>query len=272
MPEETTSADRAWRRWIVIAVVAILLTSSLLGFVVIPVVQGASSGLDAYDAICRAFGVQPGSPSRPTPPSQAQAQPTSNVAWNTRTLNDLFGGNRKAGGQLAESAGCVGCHAPDGTSPDPSIPRLSGQSAFAIYKQLHDFKSGARVNEIMTPQVQGLEDKQIADVALYYSNLYRGDLDVQRPAFVGAEVERLVVEGDSERALPPCTACHGRLAGGPIEVPTLAGQHRGYVLNQLQAFAKRERHNDIYERMRSVAAKLTDHEMALLAVYYSSTP
>ena len=49
------------------------------------------------------------------------------------------------------------------TRADPTIPRNAGQSRFAIYKQLHDYKSGARVSDVMTPLVTDLSDKQIAD-------------------------------------------------------------------------------------------------------------
>ncbi len=69
--------------------------------------------------------------------------------------------------------------------------------------QLHDFRSGARVNEIMSAQVQGLDDRSIADVATYYGHLVRGDSDLQNPPFVDAEVENLVVNGDVARGIPP---------------------------------------------------------------------
>ena len=41
------------------------------------------------------------------------------------------------------------------------------------------------------------------------------------------------------------------------EVPTLTDQHQDYLQAQLEAFAKNERHNDIYYRMRDVASRLT---------------
>jgi cytochrome c553 len=250
------------------AVGALLVLGIALGFVVIPVVQGASGGIDAFTAICRAFGILPGTPARPNPVSLAQAQPVSQVAWTGKTLGELEHGDPKRGEQVAQQR-CIACHQPDGASAAPNIPRMAGQSATAIYKQLHDFRSGARVNEIMSAQVQGLDDQAIADVAIYYGHLLRGDSDLQNPPFVGAEITNLVVNGDVARGLPPCTACHGARAGGPIETPTLATQHADYIEAQLQAFASGARHNDIYHRMRSFASRLTPQEMKLLAIYYS---
>lgn len=258
----------AWRMRVWAAVAAALGLGAVLGFLLIPLVQGGSVGLDPFTAICRALGILPGTPARLTPVSTAAPQPVTQVAWTAATLAEIDRGDWARGAQVAEQR-CVACHAPDGSSAAPNIPRMAGQSVFAIYKQLHDFRSGARVNETMSAMVQGLDDQAIADVAAYYSHLQRGASDLQNPPFVGLEVEILVVNGDVARGLPPCVACHGARAGGPVEVPALTSQHADYIEAQLQAFAKADRHNDIYHRMRSVASRLTPAEMHLLAIYYA---
>jgi cytochrome c553 len=260
--------DAVWRGRIWYAVTGVLALGVVIGFLLIPLVQGSAGGIDAWTAICRALGVLPGSPAQVSPSSIATPQPVTQVAWTAKTLAELDHSDRGHGAQVAEQR-CVACHAPDGSSAAPNIPRMAGQSMFAIYKQLHDFRSGARANAIMSPQVEGLDDKSIADVAAYYGQLRRGASDLQNPPFVGAEIENLVVNGDVARGLPPCGSCHGTRAGGPIEVPTLTDQHSDYLETQLLAFAKDERHNDIYHRMRSVASRLTPREMKLLATYYA---
>ena len=259
--------DERWRLWSTLAVVAAILLAATLGFIIVPVLQGAAGGIAPLSAICRAFGVQPGVPSRPTPPSQAQPQPVTRVAWTIQTIDGLYQADRVRGEKIAKER-CIACHTPEGNSPDPSIPRNAGQSAFALYKQLLDFQTGSRANPIMSGMVQGLDNTQIADVAAYYGHLVRGSLDPQRAPFVDAEIENLVVNGDATRNLPPCIACHGDRAGGPIEVPTLTYQYAEYLQAQLKAFATGARHNDIYHRMRSVASKLTDREMMMLGLYY----
>ena len=264
------SQDAAWRRWGTVAVLAILTVGALLGFVVLPVVQGASAGIDAYTAICRALGVAPGSPARPTPPSDSAARPVTRVSWSMETFEALYRADRANGERLAAER-CVACHTVEGNTPDPTIPRNLGQSRFALYKQLHDYRSGSRANDIMSPLVKDLSDKDIADLAAYYGALVRGAIDPQRtsPFFVGAGIENLISNGDFARGLPPCAACHGTRAGGPIETPTLTGQNAQYLETQLTAFATGQRANDIYHRMRSVAEKLKADEMKLLAIYYS---
>lgn len=269
MSESSLAEDKRWRLWGAVAVVTVLTLGAALGFVVLPVVQGQAGGIDPYTAICRALGIAAASPARATPSSDAAAQPVTQVSWSADTMAELYRADRANGARIAEER-CIACHTVEGNSPDPSIPRNAGQSAIALYKQLHDYKSGARANEIMSPLVQELDDKAIADLAAYYGRLVRGDLDPQRtPPYVGVEIDNLVTNGDIARGLPPCAACHGARAGGPIETPTLSGQYAQYVEAQLQAYAGGARHNDIYHRMRSVASKLTPTEMKLLGIYYS---
>ena len=264
------TSDRAWRLWGGVAVAALLAVAVVLGVIVIPIVQGSAAGIDPFTAICRAIGIAPGSPARPTPSSESPPYPVTRVSWTDATLGELYQAKRQDGEALAQER-CISCHTVEGNTPDPTIPRNAGQSRFAIYKQLHDYKSGARVSDIMTPLVADLSDKQIADLAAFYGKLVRGAIDPERafPPYVGIEVENLVTKGDVARGLPPCISCHGISAGGPIETPTITGQYAQYLEAQLLAFANGQRHNDIYHRMRSITSRLTPDEMKMLAIYYS---
>ena len=165
------------------------------------------------------------------------------VAWSPQVIDRLRHPNSQNGADLAANI-CAGCHGENGVSPNPLFPHMAGQSAFAIYKQLHDFKNGARVNELMAGVVQGLDDEQIADVAAHFSALTRGALDSGIISSGHPDIVGLVERGVSARGLPACASCHGPHAGGPIETPTLAGQRQDYLLAQLNAFAKGDRHND----------------------------
>lgn len=269
MSEIPDSADRQWRRWSLVAVSTALLIGAVLGLVLVPVVQSSGAGIDPFTAICRALGVTAGSPARPTPSSTMAAQPVTTVAWNDKTVSEIYHGDPKRGEAVAQEK-CVACHTVEGNTPDPTIPRNAGQSRFAIYKQLHDYKSGARINETMQPLVAQLDDQTIADLAAFYGALIRGAIDARHGPFVVPDAENLVLNGDVSRGVPPCGACHGLAAGGPIETPTLTQQYAQYVEAQLLAFAAGQRHNDIYHRMRNVAAKLTQDEIKRLAIYYSA--
>lgn len=268
--EEDRKADRAWSRLPFMIVLGFVLVFAGLGFVVIPVAQGAQGGVDAWTAICRSFGITPGSPAVRQPVSDAEALPVSRVAWTPSILDTLGGADREIGAELAGQV-CSACHGEAGISPSGDFPHLAGQSAAAIYKQLHDYRTGARVNDQMTPLAQSLEERELAAIAAYYAE-QSDDLRLgTRNPLPDEALHRLVSEGDPARGIPACDACHRPGAGGPIETPMINGQHAAYLEAQLNAYATGERRNDIYQRMRAIAAALTPEERAALAAYYQGT-
>jgi cytochrome c553 len=76
-------------------------------------------------------------------------------------------GNAKAG--RAKALMCQACHGIDGLSKAPDAPNIAGQNEPYIVAQLRAFKSGARRNETMATVAATLSDKEIEDLAAYYS-------------------------------------------------------------------------------------------------------
>jgi cytochrome c553 len=252
-----------------IGVVALVFAAAILGFLVVPTIQGQRAGLDIWTSVCRALGIAPGSPSAPSPQTEAQAQPSSSVAWTTFNINALARPNPQVAQDLAQNL-CVSCHGENGVSPSPDFPHLSGQSALAIYKQLHDYKSGARANEQMSPVAQQMTEEQMLAMANHYASLARGTLDRRLDWTADPATDRLVRTGDTARGIPGCQSCHGGGAGGPMETPTLSGQREAYLAAQMNAFATGARKNDVFNRMRDIASRLTPEEIAALARYYAT--
>jgi cytochrome c553 len=124
---------------------------------------------------------------------------------------------------------------------------------------------------------ESLSERDVADVTAYYAKLpvYEDPQDNRsfpqaRPDPNHASVaSRLVSFGDGERGIPPCQACHGPVAYRP-GVPSLITQNSNYMLDQLEAFAKGARSNDINMPMRTVAGLLTTDERKALAEYYGA--
>lgn len=267
-PSQPAAIDRRWRIWASVVVFAVIAFSLLFGFLLLPIVQGRSAGIDAFTSICRAIGILPGSPAARQPTSDANAQPTTTVAWSTGLLHTL---SQPTHVDAAVVAGCAGCHGERGVAPVRQFPDLAGQSAVAIYKQLHDFKSGSRMNPIMSAMAQALNEQQILDLSAHFAAATSRTVDPSSAQVSDEGVVRLVERGDPARRVPACNACHGSNAGGPIETPALSHQSKEYLAAQLRAFKSSTRHNDIYTRMRSVAATLTDREIDALATFYSET-
>ena len=179
----------------------------------------------------------------------------------------LAEGNAAAG--QAKSALCGSCHGVDGNSLMAMNPKLAGQSARYMVKQLQEFKSGARESAIMASMVLSLSDQDMEDIAAWYSS--------QQPTIQGANpesielAERLYRGGNSEIAVAACSACHSPTGKGnaPAGFPLLSGQHAEYTLQQLKNFRSGARQNDGSAMMRTVVERLTDKELEALASYVS---
>lgn len=170
----------------------------------------------------------------------------------------------------AAAATCSSCHGATGRgSAAGGYPRLAGQPARYLAKQLHDFKSGARTNIIMRSIAAGLSDSQIDTLAAYYSH---ADAPFPARPEVDAAVLRrgqaLVERGNWNAGAPPCASCHGPdLAGLDPDFPALAGQYANYVKAQLSAWQHGRRSNDPLGLMQHVAAGLDGGDIDAVAAY-----
>jgi cytochrome c553 len=259
--------DQPWRIWASVAVISILAAGVLLGVIIIPVVQGSGAGIDAYTAICRALGILPGSPARQQTPDRAPSAPVSQVVWTADILQILANAKPERGREKVLEV-CATCHGEQGVSLAPEYPHLAGQSGAAIYKQLHDYRTGSRTNELMTGLAKALDEAALADVAAYYAAQPKRNPNPVTLATSPASIVQLVEVGDPNRNIPPCASCHRPGSGGPVETPILSEQGDDYLVAQLTSYAAGKRRNDVYGRMRSIAAQLSEAEMKGLASYY----
>ncbi|HUQ27727.1 MAG TPA: cytochrome c [Usitatibacter sp.] len=69
-----------------------------------------------------------------------------------------------------KSTPCAACHGANGTSASPDFPNLAGQYADYILAALTHYKNGKRKNPIMAAQVQNLTQKDMLDLAAYFSS------------------------------------------------------------------------------------------------------
>lgn len=164
---------------------------------------------------------------------------------------------------------CGACHSTDGNSNTPAHPVLAGQHPEYITKQLHDFRSGARRNAIMAPNVVGLSDEDMLNLGAYFA-AQTPKPRLARDAELVAAGQRLYKGGNPGSGVPACASCHGpNGAGIPVQFPRLAGQHARYVETQLRNFRSGDRANDGGRMMQVIARKMTDREMRAVAEYIS---
>lgn len=174
----------------------------------------------------------------------------------------------------AKSETCVACHGADGNSQVTNYPKLAGQHAKYLEKQLQDLKLGStsggeqgRYDPVMSAMAVPLSDQDIADLAAYYSSLPISENST--PEDVVATGKVLYTSGDASRGLTACIACHGPRGNGTelSGFPKISGQHADYVKAQLLKFRDDSRGNDMNAMMRDVAKKLTDADIDTLSKY-----
>jgi cytochrome c553 len=78
-------------------------------------------------------------------------------------------GNSDAG--KARATICAGCHGQNGISPIPNYPNLKGQNEKYLVKALRAYRDGQRSDPTMSPMAKPLSDRDIDDLAAYYSSL-----------------------------------------------------------------------------------------------------
>lgn len=169
--------------------------------------------------------------------------------------------------QQIASTVCVACHGADGNSPAPVNPKLAGQHAEYLNKQLTNFKSGERANPIMAGMVAALSPEDMKNLAAYFSE--------QKPAPAAAKDKALAAQGEkiyrggiAAMGVPACSGCHGPAGSGlPAQFPRLAGQHGEYIETQLKSFRNNERTNDSGKMMQTVAMKMSDKDIKAVAEY-----
>jgi cytochrome c553 len=162
---------------------------------------------------------------------------------------------------------CAACHNADGNSIIPTNPRLAGQHAEYIAKQLKNFKSGERKNPVMSGMAATVADEDLIKVGEYFAAQAPkpGNAKENGPGSLGEKIYKGGIPGSGVAA---CAACHGPTGAGiPVQFPRLSGQHAEYVVTQLKAFRAGERANDTAKMMRMIAAKMTDQEIAAVADY-----
>jgi len=162
---------------------------------------------------------------------------------------------------------CFICHGMEGESSSPVFPRLAGQNAAYVARQLADYKSGKRVSTTMQPMVEDLAAADFAALGKYFAARATHKHAVEDPelAQMGAFIFK---RGNPFSGVAACSSCHGANGHGTDTLPRLAGQHAQYTEKQLREFNSRARTND-NAVMHTVASKLTELETKAVAAYIS---
>jgi cytochrome c oxidase subunit II len=170
-------------------------------------------------------------------------------------------GNAGAGKPLY--AACAACHGANGEGNVAlNAPKLSGQGAWYLERQLRQFKQGARgthekdvFGKMMAPMAATLaDDAAVANVAAYIATLP----DTPAPATIRGNVD------NGRQRYATCAACHGADGRGiaATNAPRIQGMSDWYMATQMKNFRNGVRGGhaqDVYgSQMALIAGMLTD--------------
>lgn len=173
----------------------------------------------------------------------------------------------------AKAAACAGCHGEDGNSQAPNFPKLSGQYADYIVKQVNDFLHNKRSDPIMSGMAATAGSAaDLADIAAFFASqkTMKGTPVKSAKAARGKIIQ---LKGDSARGVYACVHCHGKNGKGASKTnpffPVIGGQHKTYLVKMLKDFKSKKRTNDPAGMMAAVAMKMSDAEIDAVAEYLS---
>ncbi len=223
-PAEQRALDRPWRIWATVVVVVALSMGALLGFVIIPDAGSARMPASAWAMRCAALPA-----SRPARrPSASRSAPrrrcrSARSAGTRRSCSILAAGNTRRGA-AAGRADLRRLPRRQGHFADRISRASPGRRPYAIYKQLHDYRTGARAHPQMTGVAKALQPRDLASVAAYFADASKEYAALGLRDYVGEDrIDKLAREGDSRRRIPACLSCH---VNGVRRADRNAGDHR----------------------------------------------
>lgn len=163
---------------------------------------------------------------------------------------------------------CVSCHGKDGVGKD-EFPRLAGQDAAYLVKQLQDFRSEKRSNPMMQPVAKSMTDADIVKYAAHFSHLpHPAPQPSTADGALISQGESLAMNGDWVHGIPACFQCHGEKGLGiSPDFPSISGQPARYLFNQIANWKSGARSNDPAGLMKSVSDKMSDEQIKAVSAY-----
>lgn len=169
---------------------------------------------------------------------------------------------------------CAVCHGErgEGLTRAEYYPRLAGKPAGYLFNQLVAFRDGRRRVPVMSYLVGHLADDYLREISAYYERLTPPyPPPAPAPAALIARGRALATQGDPQRDLPACTACHGKsLTGMQPAIPGLVGLSGQYIASQMGAWRIGQRRASEPDCMREIASAITPQDVAAISAWLGS--
>lgn len=154
---------------------------------------------------------------------------------------------------------CNACHGENGRPVDASIPVIWGQQQTFLVKQLHDYRSEDRPNQVMSPIAATIKPEEWRKTAGYFAAKTWPDKPAATPA--------MAAPAPAADKIAVCKACHLESFTGAMSGPRLAGQSYEYLIAAMNSFADGTRSNNA--DMAKVMQALAPADRETIARYLS---
>ncbi|MCV0394814.1 MAG: c-type cytochrome [Rhizobiaceae bacterium] len=170
----------------------------------------------------------------------------------------------------AALADCARCHGEDGMGRGEAVPILSGQRVDYLFAALEAYAADTRASGVMQLAASETDPRLYRRLAEHYAEMPRTGTDRDdADAALAARGREIARRGIPERDVPACVTCHDRPDRNPV-FPSLDGQKRYYLEEQLRLFAEDKRGGTPFrELMAKVAKGLEEADIEALAAYFS---
>ena len=178
------------------------------------------------------------------------------ICWVGLTIaSTLFAGDAAPG----KASTCGACHGAEGKPPQSAVPVLAGQHREFLVLQMFYLREGLRDVPQMAGMLDGFTDRDLEDVAAYYS---------------GQSIPRTSVSSDPalhtrgaglSKALG-CGSCHLADFRGQKHVPRIANQREDYLVLALKAY-RDNRRTGTDTSMNAAMYQASDADIVALAHY-----
>lgn len=189
------------------------------------------------------------------------------VAWfSVGAFANASTGDAVRGREVSKT--CVSCHEVDGNSTNAAFPKLAGQNAPYLLRQMRAIRDGRVKVVVMGGMLDGMEEQDLQDIAAWYTSQTMS-LGVARASLV-ERGEAIYRGGIVERGVPACIACHSPTGTGNYAAgyPRVSGQHASYLLSRLLGYRDGVgAYDDMSSIMHDVASFMSKQDMEAVAEY-----
>lgn len=182
-------------------------------------------------------------------------------------LAALFGiaatATAQSGGDVArgaeKAAMCVACHGVEGRAPLPGMPALAGQQREFLEGQMVLLREGLRNVPGMEGMLRSFNDRDLIDIAAYYS--------AAKPfTETGKRHARRHAQGAALSKAMGCGSCHQPDYSGQRGIPRIVNQREDYLAATLKAY-RDDKRTGMDTNMNALMYGRSDADIAALAHY-----